>query len=72
MKLKELLKFLPNEAEVTFEIAEETYPIGILAKNILLIYPRAAEYEVTLIDAGISMCEGKDIPALCIEVSNGN
>ncbi|WP_315305759.1 hypothetical protein [Enterococcus devriesei] len=72
MKLKELLKILPNEANVTFEIVEETYPTGILAKDILATYPRAAEYEVTLLDAGISTYEGKDIPTQCIEVSNGN
>ncbi|MDT2671747.1 hypothetical protein [Enterococcus dongliensis] len=72
MKLKELLKILPNEANVTFEIVEETYPTGILAKDILATYPQAADYEVTLLDAGISMYEGKDIPTQCIEVSNGN
>lgn len=72
MQLKELLKILPNEAEVTFEIMEETYPTGILAKDILATYPQAADYEVTLLDAGISTYEGKDIPTQCIEVSNGN
>lgn len=72
MKLKELLEILPDEADVTFEIVEETYPTGILAKDILATYPRAAEYEVTLLDSGISTYEGKDIPTLCIEVSNGN
>ncbi|WP_240672881.1 terminase TerL endonuclease subunit [Enterococcus durans] len=75
MKLKELLKILPNEANVTFEIVEETYPTGILAKDILATYPQAADYEVTLLDAGISTYEGKDIPTQCmmdvIETSMG-
>lgn len=70
MKLKELLKILPDKADATFEIIEETYPTGILVKDILATYPRSAEYEVILLDAGISIHDGKDIPTLCIEVSN--
>lgn len=70
MKLKELLKILPAKADATFEIVEETYPTGILVKDILATYPRAADYEVTLLDAGIATYDGKDIPTLCIEVSN--
>ena len=38
MKLKELLKILPDKADATFEIVEETYPTGILVKNILATY----------------------------------
>ncbi|WP_211197106.1 hypothetical protein, partial [Enterococcus mundtii] len=72
MKLKELLRILPDKADATFEIVEETYPTGILVKNILATYPRAAEYEVIQLDAGITTNDGKDIPTLCIEVSNVN
>ena len=72
MKLKELLKILPDKADATFEIVEETYPTGILVKNILATYPRAAEYEVTLLDAGITTHGGRDTITLCIEVSNAN
>ncbi|MGG5325777.1 MULTISPECIES: hypothetical protein [Enterococcus] len=72
MKLNELLKFCPDKADVTFEIVEETYPTGILVKDIIATFPRAAEYEVTLLDAGVSTHDGKDIPTLCIEVSNLN
>ena len=72
MKLKELLEIIPEEADITFEIVEETYPVGILAKNILANYPRAAEYKVTELQSGVSSYEGKDVPTLCVEVSNGN
>jgi len=71
MKLKELVKVIPADADVTFEIVEETYPVGILVKDILVRYPLAEDYEVLLVEPAISTHSFDDIPTICIEVSNG-
>ena len=71
MKLTELINVLLPEADITFEIKEETRPTGLYAKEILEKYPHAKNYEVISIEPAIAYLEDNSEPTLMIEVSNG-
>ena len=72
MKLRDLIEVLHPETDMTFEIVEETFTEGILAKDILTKYPHAKEYKVVYLGSGYYTENDETISTIVVEVSNKN